>query len=111
MDLWRICRAKHASTAFAGSGAEKVGGRWNPKGCRMVYTSESPAVATLELFVHVAPDLLPPMVLTHARLDVDEWYQARWASGSGRPRADVPAATSLLLTGDILSSHHLPVIC
>lgn len=59
MNLWRICRSKHEATAFSGLGAEKSGGRWNPKGQRVVYASENLSLAALELFVHVAPGIIP----------------------------------------------------
>ena len=59
MDVWRICRSKHESTAFSGMGAEKLGGRWNPKGIAMVYTSQNLSLAALELFVHVSPGIMP----------------------------------------------------
>jgi RES domain-containing protein len=59
MDLWRICRSKYEASAFAGSGAEKTGGRWNFKGHRLVYASENLSLAVLELFVHVAPEIMP----------------------------------------------------
>ena len=44
---------------LSGIGAEKYGGRWNNKGTRMVYTSESRALANLEVAVHVALNGLP----------------------------------------------------
>lgn len=59
MDVWRICRRKFEATAFSGIGAEKVGGRWNFKGYPVVYASENLSLATLEMFVHVAPELIP----------------------------------------------------
>src|SRR6185437_10000819 len=45
---WRVCRAKYAKNALDGEGARLAGGRWNAKGTRLVYTSESVALATLE---------------------------------------------------------------
>lgn len=59
MDLWRICRSRHATSAFSGSGAEKTGGRWNFKGHAVVYCSENLSLASLELFVHISPAILP----------------------------------------------------
>lgn len=59
MNLWRICRAQHESTAFSGIGAEKSGGRWNFKGYPVVYSSENLSLAALELFVHVSPGIIP----------------------------------------------------
>jgi RES domain-containing protein len=59
MLVWRICKQNRVPNAFSGIGAEQHGGRWNHKGDRMVYTSTSLSLTTLELFVHLQPDLLP----------------------------------------------------
>ncbi len=59
MRVWRICRQRHVASALSGIGAEKVGGRWNHKGFRMVYTSTTLSLASLELFVHLEPNLMP----------------------------------------------------
>ena len=52
---WRIVKEKHAATAFDGEGAWLFGGRWNSRGTRVVYASESKALATLESLVHLNP--------------------------------------------------------
>jgi RES domain-containing protein len=49
---WRLIKAEHADDAFAGEGARRGGGRWNSKGVRVVYTSGSLSLATLEVMVH-----------------------------------------------------------
>jgi RES domain-containing protein len=59
MRIWRICRGVHASTAFSGEGARRYGGRWNSRGVPMVYTSTSLALAAIEYFVHIEPNLAP----------------------------------------------------
>src|ERR1017187_4229158 len=59
MRLWRICRANHAAGAFSGEGARLFGGRWNSQGVRVVYTSPSLALAAIETFVHLEPNLRP----------------------------------------------------
>ncbi len=59
MRLWRICREGHAASAFSGEGARLYGGRWNSQGVRMVYTSPSLALAAIETFVHLEPNLRP----------------------------------------------------
>lgn len=47
--VWRITSEKYAESAFSGEGAETYGGRFNSVGTPVVYTSESLALATLEL--------------------------------------------------------------
>lgn len=49
---WRITRREFRSSAFSGKGAAANGGRWNNEGSAVVYTSESMALATLEMLVH-----------------------------------------------------------
>ncbi len=57
MKVWRLAKGEHA--APNGEGAKKYGGRWNPPGTAVVYTSESLALAVLEALVHVDSDLFP----------------------------------------------------
>jgi len=61
MLVWRICSRQYR--AFDGEGARLHGGRWNFPGVRVVYTSGSLALATLELLVHVDAGLLPEDLL------------------------------------------------
>ena len=91
MRLWRICRAIHADGAFSGEGARLFGGRWNSQGVRVVYTSPSLALAAMETFVHLEPNLRPddlvsieaalPDDLAVERLDPDslprKWFELR----------------------------------
>ncbi len=51
ISAWRISKTRHANTAFDGEGARLNGGRWNSIGTRVVYASESVALATLEVLV------------------------------------------------------------
>jgi RES domain-containing protein len=53
LTAWRIVKAQHAATAFDGEGARLYGGRWNSRGLAVVYTAASPALAALELLVHL----------------------------------------------------------
>ena len=48
-----MTKTRYADTAFDGVGSKRAGGRWNTPGHAVVYTSEHPAVATLELLVHL----------------------------------------------------------
>lgn len=72
MRLWRICRKVHAAGAFSGEGARLYGGRWNSAGLRIVYTSPSLALAAIETFVHLEPNLRPDdLVAIQAELPDD----------------------------------------
>jgi RES domain-containing protein len=59
MIAWRLCRQVHAD--LSGEGARRYGGRWNSAGRPVVYLAEHPALAMLEVRVHLdLPfDLIP----------------------------------------------------
>ena len=59
MRFWRICRRRYASEAASGEGARLYGGRWNSRGVRVVYASTSLALAAVETFVNLEPNLRP----------------------------------------------------
>ena len=59
MRFWRICRRRYAFEAASGEGARLVGGRWNSPGIRIVYASTSLALAAVETFVNIEPNLQP----------------------------------------------------
>lgn len=59
MFVWRICAKKYQSSAFSGIGGLYVSGRWHPQGHKIVYTAESLALASLEIFVHLESDRIP----------------------------------------------------
>jgi RES domain-containing protein len=50
---FRLCKTRHAATAFTGEGARIAGGRWNSPGVAVVYASSSLSLATLEVLVHL----------------------------------------------------------
>lgn len=91
MRAWRICRARFVAGAASGEGARLFGGRWNSRGVSMVYASTSLALAALETFVHLEPNLAPddyvsieaeiPDALNIERLDLGslpaDWYRIR----------------------------------
>jgi RES domain-containing protein len=59
MVLYRIAK-KGYSRDLSGTGPRLYGGRWNPKGIRVVYASETRALAVLEFYVHLSrPVILP----------------------------------------------------
>jgi RES domain-containing protein len=89
MRIWRLCRAPHAADAFSGEGARRFGGRWNTRGVPMVYCSSSLALAAIELFVHIEPNLQPSDLVSIAaelpqgepaqRLDVKDLPPEWWS--------------------------------
>jgi len=50
--VWRLEVARHAATWHTGEGAFQVGGRWSPKGRRVIYCALEPSTAILEVAVH-----------------------------------------------------------
>jgi len=54
--VWRIEKEKYAREAFSGDGAFFFGGRWNQAGTRIIYASQTLALAALEKFVHLQAD-------------------------------------------------------
>jgi RES domain-containing protein len=59
MVLYRIAQTAYIGD-LSGSGPRLYGGRWNPKGIGVIYTSESRALAALEFFVHLSRTVIPP---------------------------------------------------
>jgi Uncharacterized conserved protein len=67
--VWRLVKEKYAGSAFSGEGARQGGGRFNSPGRPVVYTSESLALAELEIMVHLPTShLLASYVAFRARL-------------------------------------------
>lgn len=56
--VWRIVPEHRADLAFDGEGARLFGGRWNSRGTRIVYCSETGALAALETLVHLTPETI-----------------------------------------------------
>jgi len=52
MNIYRLIKAQY-SPDWSGKGAESIGRRWNSKGIPMIYTSESRALCTAEVAVHM----------------------------------------------------------
>lgn len=59
MDVYRINKEPYHTDSLSVLGSERYGGRWNPKGQGVLYTSRTPELALLETLVH-----LPPVGLT-----------------------------------------------
>lgn len=58
MIVYRLSRGKFKND-LSGRGAELAGGRWNSKGIAVLYTSESIALCTVEIAVHMPLGIVP----------------------------------------------------
>ena len=66
MNLYRIVKTEARASDLSGTGAFRVGGRWNKAGTYMLYASESSSLALLENLVHFDLDeLVPHLYLIH----------------------------------------------
>ena len=86
--VWRLTRPNYAP-GLDGEGARLAGGRWNSPGRAVVYCSATLALAVLESFVHLPPELrsttrLPGMTAVKLQLpestqitDIGEEPEAR----------------------------------
>jgi RES domain-containing protein len=88
MVAWRLCRRPHAD--LTGEGARRFGGRWNSPGRPVVYLAEHPALAALELRVHLdLPLELLPDDFVLMRVDVPDG-----------PTSGIEAPADTVATGD-----------
>src|SRR6187551_1384562 len=71
MKLYRIVQDKKRAAYISGTGAFRLGGRWNSKGTYMLYTSENSSLAYLESLVHFDKTLMPPELFI-IKLEVDD---------------------------------------
>ncbi len=94
MDVYRINKEPYHTEPLSVVGSNRHGGRWNPKGIGILYTSRTPELALLETLVHL-PALtlseLPQLWLSTLRLpdatDAIFWTDparlpAYWRSGT-----------------------------
>ena len=71
MLVYRISRPEFAQD-LSGEGARLYGGRWNKKGMRMLYTSESASLALLEILAHFpSGKVLMPLSLITISIESD----------------------------------------
>lgn len=130
MRFWRICRRRYATHSTTGAGARLYGGRWNSRGVSVVYASTSLALAALETFVNLEPNLTPsdlvsieggiPEVVAIRRLDLTalpaRWHESRdqslrrfgdeWIHGGETAALLVPSAAIRSEWNVLLSPAH-----
>lgn len=91
---YRLVKEDHIHSAFDGEGARRYGGRWNSKGLPVVYTSESLALCSLEIFVHLPSyELLGGYVYIQVTFDSDLVLTAQLQAGwNARPVSKISKA-------------------
>jgi len=100
MQVWRLVKEKYTDTAFSGEGAQRGGGRFNSPGRPVVYTSESLALAELEILVHLPTSrLLASYVAFRARLP-DEAIETLDRAALPSNWRESPVSRSVQAVGD-----------
>jgi RES domain-containing protein len=94
------CRQPYVADALDGTGGLYTSGRWHSKGVPIVYTASSPALAALEVLVHVDP-LIAPADLRLLTLDLPSDHSMEILEPSTLPQtwAEVPAPPELQEVG------------
>lgn len=59
MLAYRLYKSTYIAEPLSAEGARRAGGRWNPKGFPILYTSATPELALLEIVVHLNPSFIP----------------------------------------------------
>lgn len=112
---WRIDAQRFAATWDSGTGAEQLGGRWNPKGVKAVYCSLDPSTCLVESAVHrgfkvldSSPHVLTRLVVTQpSALRVvmpDEIPNPAWLAGG------IPSAHQQAWGASLLAAHGLILV-
>ena len=102
MRVWRLVDKEFVADAWTGQGARIYGGRWNAPGTAVVYCSEQPALAVLEVLAGglKAQDLqhwvlfsadVPDAQITALPAGATECVQAAAWLASGRLGCRVPS--------------------
>jgi RES domain-containing protein len=136
MQVWRLVKSRHAATACDGEGAFRAGGRLNPKGIRVVYTSATLSLAALEMLLHAElthlrmayvaipitiPDALPIIRLQAEALPPD-WQAVpappalaalgqQWVAAGESAILQVPSGIVPTESNFILNPLHRDVVC
>lgn len=72
MLVYRLYKT-YTNEPLSAEGARRAGGRWNPKGFPILYTSATPELALLEIVAHLNPTFIPKFHLLV--LDIPDVHQ------------------------------------
>lgn len=122
MRLYRLAKERqgyYRADDLSGNGAALVGGRWNPRGMRLLYTCGHASTCVLEALVHMA-GLLPAGGYFLVTLEVpDAAYDAAfvpdlpagWADLTRDPEATREIGRQWLQGGEALAMRVSSVVC
>lgn len=129
MIVYRLLKNRYLDTPLSAEGARRGGGRWNPPGFSILYTSATPELALLEVLVHLNPldELLamswvvldvpePGLVVDQASLE-NEWFEpqryrstqavlTRWLENPDCVSVQVPSAIVPISANFLLHTGH-----
>lgn len=92
MHVFRLIKKRFLDTPLSAEGARRLGGRWNPPGIGILYTSASPELALLEQIVHLRSlpysDLPQLILLTLTLPDAPRLIDAQDLPSGWRNEAD-----------------------
>jgi len=107
---WRVDQLLHSARWDSGIGAERAGGRWNPKGMRVVYCSFDPATTVLEAAVHKGFVVLDSVAHVITSLEIADPTAVKVVTAADVPNgawlhAGIPSAGQQGWGGDLLARH------
>jgi RES domain-containing protein len=115
MDVFRINKEPYHTDPLSIIGSQRYGGRWNPKGIGVLYTSRTPELALLETLVHLPPLTLaelPQIWLSTLRLPDDLNNAVFWLSPDRLPpywRTGTLSETQTILADWLLAPFSLAI--
>jgi RES domain-containing protein len=107
---WRIVKAKYANSAFSGEGAAKTGGRWNPRGIAVIYTSGTLSLAALETLVHLVPPVTAKYVTFQLQFDKSLIETASRQKLLANWNAEPPGDASTVVGAEWIRGARTPVL-
>jgi RES domain-containing protein len=114
MTVFRIEREKYLKTTLSGIGASKAKGyRWNSLYTKLVYTSESRALATLEVSVHLDLSEDLPSDRYYVAIDIPDDITIMEVKIEDLPSdwdAKPPTLTTQIIGDDFVNDHDAAVL-
>ncbi len=107
---WRLDAVPYVNSWDSGIGAERAGGRWNPKGLKAVYCSFDPATTILESAVHRGFHVLDSQAFMLTSIIIPEPAAVKLVMPADVPNpawlhAGIPSASQQAWGASLLGTH------